>query len=390
VTAGSDQFIAGSSPTIIYLDQNKWIDLSRARHSEQGGGAFKPALAAAERAVADGRATFPLSVAHYLETWKRYKGEPRRRVGSVMSDLSRHRTVAGQQPSPRWRLTARAAQALRDPDPPRVVEIFGYGAAHAFNEPVLAEYASWPLAAELNDQALAAVIEREMISGPVEDLPVAEIAQVNLAPAQNYARSENEQAEIFRAASSDRDEIDRVIAAAEVMSLLPVITPALKAAGVSLAQFYELGEDGMNEFMFSMPWRGAAMRLRQRRFHELHQQWTPNDLNDIAYLTLGLAYCDILVTERQWVHRICHTKLDELYGTIVTPRPARTPRPPCRLSHHVHRSRATSVVPWSARVTRDCCSVSPGVGPRSLDDWSRAPSAVVSRAERHSGGRLWA
>ena len=42
-----------------------------------------------------------------------------------------------------------------------------------------------------------------------------------------------------------------------------------------------------------------------------------NDLNDIAYLTLGLAYCDVLVTERQWVHRIRQAKLDELYGTIV-------------------------------------------------------------------------
>jgi hypothetical protein len=234
-----------------------------------------------------------------------------------MSDLSLHRTFAGQQPLTEMEVDGALLKRFGTPDPPRTVEIFGYGAAHTFNKPELADYASWPLAAGLNGQNLAATMERELISGPIENLPVAEIERVNLAPAERYARSENEQAERFRAANSDGDEIDRTIAAAEVISLLPLIKPALMAAGVSLAQFYELGEDGMNEFMFSMPWRGATMQLRQRRFHDLHQEWTPNDLNDIAYLTLGLAYCDVLVTERQWVHRIRQAKLDELYGTIV-------------------------------------------------------------------------
>ena len=72
-----------------------------------------------------------------------------------------------------------------------------------------------------------------MISGPVEDLPAAEIARVNLEPAQNYAQSENDQAERFRAANTDADEIDRTIAFLEVRSLLPLITPALKDAGSS-------------------------------------------------------------------------------------------------------------------------------------------------------------
>ena len=82
----------------------------------------------------------------------------------------------------------------------------------------------------------------------------------------------------------------------------------------------------MTEFMRSMPWRGAAMQLRQRRFHELHQQWTPNDLNDIAYLTLALAYCDVLVTERQWVSRIREASSTSSRHDGY-PRPARAARP---------------------------------------------------------------
>jgi hypothetical protein len=197
------------------------------------------------------------------------------------------------------------------------VEVFGYGAAHTFNEPALGDYSNWPGAAGLDGQILAEAMEHELISGPVEDLPIADIARPDLTAAQNYATSENEQTARFVAASSDGDEIDRTIAAAEVLSLRAMIEPALKRAGVSVEQFLDLDEDGLTAFMLSMPWRGAAMQLRQRRFHELHQEWKPNDLNDIAYLTLGLAYCDVLVTERQWVHRMCQTKLDEQYGTVV-------------------------------------------------------------------------
>jgi hypothetical protein len=160
-------------------------------------------------------------------------------------------------------------------------------------------------------------MERELISGPVEDLPIAEIARPDLTAAQNYAASENEQAARFVAATSNGDEIDRTIAAAELLSLRTVTEPALKAAGVSVEQFLALGHDGLTAFMLSMPWRGAAMQLRQRRFRELHQKWTPNDLNDIAYVSLGLAYCDVLITERQWVHRMHQAKLDEQYGTLV-------------------------------------------------------------------------
>ena len=298
----------------VYLDQNKWVDLSRARHGEDGGAPFAAALKAATEAAEAGTAMFPLSAGHYFETWKRCKGDPRRKVGGVISDLSRHRTIAGQQPLTEMEIDAALLERFGTPDPPRKVEVFGYGAAHTFNEPALADYESWPLFAELGD---ADTIERELICGPVENLPIAGVAQPDLTAAQSYARSENEQAARFLAAKANADAIDLTIAALEVESLMPLIEPALKQAGVSLAQFYDLGPEGLTAFLLSMPWRGAATQLRQRRFHELHQEWTPNDLNDIAYLTLGLGYCDVLVTERQWVARMRQAKLDEQYGTVV-------------------------------------------------------------------------
>src|ERR1700683_3054434 len=56
----------------VYLDQNKWVDLSRGFESEDAGGAkFRDVALAVEAAVEAGHASFPLSVAHIFETWQR-------------------------------------------------------------------------------------------------------------------------------------------------------------------------------------------------------------------------------------------------------------------------------------------------------------------------------
>jgi len=81
----------------VYLDQNKWIDLSRAHHGDPLGAPFEDALAAVSQAVSDGTASFPLSAGHYFETWKQRKRDPRRALAEVMSNLSQHRTIGDQR-----------------------------------------------------------------------------------------------------------------------------------------------------------------------------------------------------------------------------------------------------------------------------------------------------
>ena len=54
----------------IYLDQNKWIDLARARTGHALGKTYIAAYEAAKATVEAGRASFPLSSAHYFETHK--------------------------------------------------------------------------------------------------------------------------------------------------------------------------------------------------------------------------------------------------------------------------------------------------------------------------------
>ena len=300
----------------VYLDQNKWIDLSHAYHGESSGQLYEPALKAVTKAVTDGTAIFPLSAGHYFETWKHYKQGRRRALGEVMAEFSRCRTIGDQRTITKAEIEKALQQQFGRPERPETIEVFGYGVAYAFGQPALADYKE---IAENNPRfaGLDNVIEREMISGPPADLPVAGIAQPNLQAAAAYADGENELAAAFIKEGTSREQQERTIAWQELSSLLPLIVPALRRAHVSEAEFFALGADGLTDFMFSMPWRGAVLSVRQRRHREPQQPWKQNDLADISYLSLGLTYCDILVAEKQWVSRMRAAKLNERYGTVV-------------------------------------------------------------------------
>ncbi len=56
--------------TIVYLDQNKWIDLSRAYYGIQDGQKFQSVLTKIQTVVSNKSAIFPLSFQHYYETNK--------------------------------------------------------------------------------------------------------------------------------------------------------------------------------------------------------------------------------------------------------------------------------------------------------------------------------
>jgi hypothetical protein len=237
-----------------------------------------------------------------------------------MSEISRHRTIAGQRSITEIEIDRALQERFGLPVTARTVDVFGYGVAHAFDEPSLADYRT--LAHEMPGLAahqadISDAIETEMICGPPDDLPVADIDQPNRQPAQLHAAAENELREAFSLSNSVRDEQARLIAAQEFASLLPVLDSAVRRAGIQMEDLLDLGADGLTDFMHAMPWRGAVLTLRERRHRERHQAWKEGDLNDLSYLSLGLAYCDILVAEKQWAARIRAAGLDTRCQTIV-------------------------------------------------------------------------
>jgi hypothetical protein len=61
------------------------------------------------------------------------------------------------------------------------------------------------------------------------------------------------------------------------------------------------------------------MRLPQLRHQNPPAKWESNDLVDIAYLASAVVHCDVVFTEKQWVHELGRSGLLERHGTRAVP-----------------------------------------------------------------------
>src|SRR5690349_1948734 len=78
---------------IIYLDQNKWIELSRMVHGKDDSLRAKRIVRAFDAVANDGHVSLPLSALHYIET-SRVSNEGRKtRLGATMWRFSRGTTI---------------------------------------------------------------------------------------------------------------------------------------------------------------------------------------------------------------------------------------------------------------------------------------------------------
>jgi hypothetical protein len=73
----------------------------------------------------------------------------------------------------------------------------------------------------------------------------------------------------------------------------------LAGHGIRLGEFALLGEQGWRALLDDMPSRRADMHLRNQWAKNASLTPKESDLNDWAFLGVGVSYCDIVVTEKQ-------------------------------------------------------------------------------------------
>jgi hypothetical protein len=76
-----------------------------------------------------------------------------------------------------------------------------------------------------------------------------------------------------------------------------------------------LGRDGLTAFLGDLPTRSVTLDLRRDKHAQGQQQWEPNDLNDMVALPIAAVYCDVVVTERQWVNRMRRAGVAQRFET---------------------------------------------------------------------------
>lgn len=326
----------GAAMKRVYLDQNMWIRLARVANGKERNEPIEDALRLMATARDRGLASFPLSGGHYFETWKRTGPDSRRRLARVMASYSRFHTLA----APYRILPAELDRALqqRFDRPARVgpLQPFGYEAAHALGQeeqlgPAAAEIEG--LIAEHDDvprgQAKAA-LEFLLLSGPPIELPAYGIEKPPSHVATKYRDAERAFAQQLKDDGTSRAQRERAIIASSILDIHEPLNAALARAGISWQEFYDLGAEGLTEFVFDLPTRAALVQMRRRKHENPGMPWEANDLSDLAYISTATAYCDIVITEKRWqailqrdrfaqkLETRVLSKLEDLAQTLIT------------------------------------------------------------------------
>jgi len=326
----------------VYLDQNKWIDLARAASGHGKGTPFIDALDAGRAAVESGWASFPLDFYRYAETGKHSNAEARIRLADFMFELSRQETIA----HPRTLLPGEIDVALNHrygrPAFPRKPKVFGTGITHILEvlELPKLDWSRLPSGHGFTGDKLALlkeigdrVIELELLrAGPETARSMGIDTKLRDLDDQFVADEERVGEEIRKRGLRDF-HLELAVRASDLGAMRTPITEALDRVGMSWESFADglLPTEAVS-FVDDLPTRQVANVMRAAKLRQSEQKWERNDFNDIAALSVAVVHCDVVVTEKQWVHRLHQAGVDRRYGTTLLSNATKLPEVLARAS----------------------------------------------------------
>lgn len=285
---------------IIYLDQNKWIDLTKARVGRADGQKYQTVLEKITEVVRQGKAVFPLSWLHFVETRKKRDLKKRKELAEVMAEVSQGIAIIPKSMIMDWELEHAIAIAFGETPTP-VPSVFGYGmpmiSGRNFiektihNQPHLkTDY--------LVERAKSILSEKEatvrFLVGDDEDLNSRVV---------NGLRDINESfvARMEKSREQDRGDNDdlqkRVYLAILTKELQPKLISILRDHGKTMNDFFALGLDNVRKFFHDVPTLDVEIGLALSLNKHWDRKLKVNDTSDMAFACISIPYCDVVVTE---------------------------------------------------------------------------------------------
>lgn len=309
----------------VYLDQNKWIDLARARTGHPKGQPFVDTyhrLCALQKA---GKASFPLSGAHYFETHTQGDESRRRDLATTMVELSNFDAIAPPQAIVPWEIECALIDVFGlDAERPSI-EIFGRGANHVFASNISHYESPDEWEGVRLDPEMRAVLN---LAGSVmmEYSILADVnhgqSKVRLELNKHMRLTGDKFAQGQREVRERLDEVGhhRMGNMMVGTALRDIIDPLAQVAarlGIEPDVLFGSGRDKLVQLVKGMPSRWVEAELRRVRQANPQKDWEGNDLNDVTALSIAVPYCDLVVTERSWSGMINTRKISRPFETRV-------------------------------------------------------------------------
>jgi hypothetical protein len=329
---------------LVYLDQNHWINLAKAAVGTPTGRPYRGALAALREARRSGRAVFPLSLTHVMESVTISRRQ-RVDIATIMEELSGFTTIISRGAIMRLELEAvldavagRGAQRYTD------VSLLAHGMAHAYGrrggfriingrrdvtEEVRAE-----VGPEEFDRRVAQAEEdlnRAILRGPSDDAEEKQLRaqgwnpEIAFAIGDDRAQREREQAQRFddKTLLPDdpvdyrRERVRDVVRARYVlMELMDMLNESLLARGLKIEDVWS-DTASSQRLVDAMPSGDIAVTLLAEYHRDPTFNWKRNHIFDIDALSVAVPYCDLIATDKQAVDALNRSRVTERIGSQV-------------------------------------------------------------------------
>jgi hypothetical protein len=327
--------VAPEAPSIC-LDTKDWIALAQVRSGHSEGTRFRPCYEWLLDATTSGQVRVVLSAGSYMElnlAIPVHRVRQRADLADVMTEITRFWNIRCRSNL----LEAQFEQGLHDrfdrPLFPARPEVFGPGVTWAFEGTVLdtpvggggemAEAGTDRWGSEGYGRfvkASARMLEYCVLRGArPQDVPLMpgyDLDPILRHEQERLARDQDLQRRLVNEPGL-KAKLDDILDAREIYwELGPDLPRLLGRATMSVEGFFYKGKEWISDFVNSLP--TIAVERALRRYGVLNSRpWKVNDQRDLDHLSLGVPYCDVVVTDRAAADALRRAHLDERFGVIV-------------------------------------------------------------------------
>jgi hypothetical protein len=301
---------------IVYLDQNKWIDLARAAKYPAEHPDLHRLLEVVAREVRDGRLALPLTATNIYETQKINREERRRDLASLQATLSKGLVFRGRH----RRLETEISDVLRNANGLPAVS----REEHWFlSDMFLEAFAEW------NDSRLTSMISEEVVAHVQSD-PSTWLYEYLLGPPDDVRKpgvrmfsegidrlTQQIEERRFRHKGESLDMRGRIQSALLLINEIELILDIAQRAGLPWKSVSDMGSENAHKIIEDVATyyveREIALRLEAQT-----RPITENDFRDMQTFCTVLPYADQVIAENQFSSLARQAGLDKKYNTQIT------------------------------------------------------------------------
>ncbi len=313
--------------SIIYLDQ--WAYVTLLRCHKKLSPEYPKYEAICEGIIESSKTgvnTFPLSVAHLVETSRRTKLTSRNELFKFIFDISKFNTVRPWDQVIDLEIRNAILKSLNCRPLDLSNYVFGNELGHCFGckTELVSRSSSKDISKvpnEVKEMLYAALKDSELMANALCQADMKEHIHQGIQQDIDLA-AKLEELRVTEYSHPDKKMRNKISTARFLMTVIGerFVKEILDFKVLDFKEYTKSifsSEESAYAFLKSIPTAYIFHVLNDARNLNSSRKIDPNDLWDICILAIAVPYCDVVVTEREWANILNQKKIGDLYHTKI-------------------------------------------------------------------------